>query len=259
MSTLEDYKEIVVTSEYVQTLLHLIEKYPDGNNVPEILYYEVFYTLVSLEKSGTMEEVRNIMGVWLNSVSTDTLTNESVHKIEKSRPKGRKMIVEESVERGLGYYFASRFQFFIGVSLLTLFSIGLDVFRDNLIMGEPLKDFSEALIVLMKLLMTVILFIKLLSVLFDLMYIEIGGLREVCDGLGIFTTDAKLSTEMMDKTVGALTVQQRLTYLEETAGKHFTKSIEKIDKYSKEWYEAIARAELCVMEKKHEDTKEAEE
>lgn len=105
----------------------------------------------------------------------------------------------------------------------------------------------------------VILFIELLSVLFDLMYIEIEGLREVCGGLGIFTTDAKLSTEMMDKTVGALIVQQRLIYLEETAGKHFTKSIEKIDKYSKEWYEAIARAELCVMEKKHEDTKEAEE
>lgn len=259
MSTLEDYKEIVVTSEYVQTLLHLIEKYPDGNNVPEILYYEVFYTLVSLEKSGTMEEVRNIMGVWLNSVSTDTLTNESVHKIEKSRPKGRKMIVEESVERGLVYYFISRFQFFVGVSLLILFSIGLEVFGDTLIMGEPFKDFSEALIILMKLLMNVILFIELLSVLFDLMYIEIEGLREVCGGLGIFTTDAKLSTEMMDKTVGALTVQQRLTYLEESAGKHFTKSIKKIDKYSKEWYEAIARAELCVMEKKYEDTKEAEE
>lgn len=259
MSILKDYKEIVVTSEYVQTLLHLIEKYPDGNNVPEIFYYEVLYTLVSLEKSGTMEEVQNIMGVWLSSVSTDTLTNESVHKIEKSRPKGRKMIVEESVERGLGYYFISRFQFFVGVSLLILFSIGLEVFGDTLIMGEPFKDFSEALIILMKLLMNVILFIELLSVLFDLMYIEIEGLREVCGGLGIFTTDAKLSTEMMDKTVGALTVQQRLTYLEETAGKHFTESIEKIDRYSKEWYEAIARAELMVMEKKHEATKETEE
>ena len=86
-----------------------------------------------------------------------------------------------------------------------------------------------------------------------------GRLREVCGGLGIFTTDAKLSTEMMDKTVGALTVQQRLTYLEETAGKHFTESIEKIDRYSKEWYEAIARAELVIMEKKHEATKETEE
>lgn len=85
----------------------------------------------------------NQLGVWLNSVSTDTLTNESVHKIEKSRPKGRKMIVEESVERGLVYYFISRFQFFVGVSLLILFSIGLEVFGDTLIMGEPFKDFSE--------------------------------------------------------------------------------------------------------------------
>lgn len=40
----EQMRDIVINSDYVNFLLKQIEKYSDGIDVPEILYYEVLYT-----------------------------------------------------------------------------------------------------------------------------------------------------------------------------------------------------------------------
>lgn len=170
----EQMRDIVINSDYVNFLLKQIEKYSDGIDVPEILYYEVLYTSKYLKKHNIIEEAQTVMGVWLDSVDLNTLTDEKVTGIEKKQIDSRKVKLEEYRQGGIGYYLKeNKDKLFTITVLLLLLLIPKDFISHAFSVGSndaSAVKIGNAFQIVFTLLITVLFCMQTIGLLMDIMY-----------------------------------------------------------------------------------------
>lgn len=238
----EQLRETIINAEYVDFLLGLMRKYTGDVSIPEILYYEVLYTLKYLKKQGIMEEAQTIMGVWLDSTDPSTLTQDKVSGIEKKQLSSREMKLKEYKSRGIGYYLKqNRLRL-----VLIVVSMLMSVIHPETLLGDV--SGIKVISTLFRVVFTLLFACLSMGIVMDFMYMTLPAVRHANgDSEKLFSSSAVDACEKQLEYVNAVSVQDRVRYILSTES--YKESLNNIEPKTTEYYDKVSDIELEIHEK----------
>lgn len=247
----EQLRDIVINADYVNFLLKQIEKYSDGIDIPEILYYEVLYTSKYLKKHNIVEEAQTIMGVWLDSVDLNTLTDEKVTGIEKKKAESRKVKLEEYRQGGIEYYLKENKGKLLTMTVLLILLLMPKDFIGQMFNAVSEDAFSikigNAFQTVFILLITVIFCMNAIGLVMDIMYISLPIVQMNLKTENVVSQTAVLSLEDYAKEINVTTVSQKIRYL--CQFDDYSETIHKLEPKTYSQYDKLTDIELEINEK----------